>query len=142
MKFFSIEQYMMLLDVISRTDWLQRKATTINALNGKPLNKFQKIVLYVLQSAAAWERFPQSLIFRPSLMPGRGLVSLPHQLCWCFAWLEQLVEVLLSANLWYRFNGCCISQVSFKMKNYSWRIWPRVTLEFIKHTETNILPIS
>jgi hypothetical protein len=33
------------------------------------------------------------------------LDSLPQLLCWWFAWLEQLVKVLLSVNLWYRSTG-------------------------------------
>jgi hypothetical protein len=37
---------------------------------------------------------------------------LPQLLCWWFAWLEQLVEVLLSVNLWYRSTGCYVSQVA------------------------------
>lgn len=35
---------------------------------------------------------------------------LPKLLCRWFYWLEQLVEVLLSANLWYRSTGCYVSQ--------------------------------
>jgi hypothetical protein len=59
------------------------------------------------------------------------LDSLPQLFCWWFAWLEQLVEVLLSTNRWYQSTGCYVSQVSLDTWNYSWRIRRHRTVKYV-----------
>jgi hypothetical protein len=68
--------------------------------------------------------------------------SLSHLLCWWFAWLEQLVEVLLSVNLWYRSTGCYVLQVSLNTWSYSWRIRRHQMIEPKIRADTATLPVS
>jgi hypothetical protein len=70
------------------------------------------------------------------------LDSLPQLLCWWFAWLEQLVKVLLSVNLWYRSTGCYVSQVSLNTWNRSWRIRRHQMIELKIRADTATLPVS
>jgi hypothetical protein len=70
------------------------------------------------------------------------LDSLPQLLCWWFAWLEQLVKVLLSVNLWYWTTGCYVSQVSLNTWNYSWRIRRHRMIELEIRADTATLPVS
>jgi hypothetical protein len=70
------------------------------------------------------------------------LDSLPQLLCWWFAWLEQLVKVLLSVNLWYWATGCYVSQVSLNTWNRSWRIRRHRMIELKIRADTATLPVS
>ena len=62
--------------------------------------------------------------------------------CWWAAWLEQVVKVLLSVDLWYQSSGCHVSQVSFNTWCYSWRIRRHRTSELTVRTDTTTSPVS
>ena len=68
------------------------------------------------------------------------LDSLPQILCWWFAWLEQLIKVLLCVNNYYQSTALCTA--GFNTWDYWWRIWGNQTSKLIIHVDTAAFSVS
>jgi hypothetical protein len=146
---FSFAQVMAFLESVSKWGASTSEIIIASVVNWKQLSMFSRSVLCILQSETTWEKFFSE--FDPEILldtkKGLGAVVkfldfLPQLLCWWFAWLEQLVEVLLSVNLWYRFTGCYVSQVSLNTWNLPWRIRCYRMFELKIRADTATLPVS